>query len=798
MQCGTDVTGVPAAKTQQMTTTPAPAPAKKGTDPLLDAVRHATLGEYEILGELGRGGMAAVYLAHDLSLNRKVALKVVLPMLLEMGSGIGERFKREAQTSAGLSHPHIIPVYAVKEHEHVVYFVMKYVKGRTLESVIHDFGAIPITVTQTILNQVASALGYAHRNGVIHRDIKPGNILLDREGWAVVTDFGIAKVTELQALTMTGATVGTPTYMSPEQCSGVDVTAAADQYSLGVVAYEMVTGQLPFASGSPMTVMYEHVHTPAPHLANVMPDCPEQLATAIMRMLEKKPEDRWPTIEDAVAAIGVVTDTDQQIARTSVGKLAQRGSASAILEKFKTPGSPIPMSRSAPSLRTSKEAPTSSVARRRAMWGVPVALIATAAAWLVFGRGNTEPTTPAESSVPTMTAAEPAAPAIARLEITGEPASLAIGETVQLSVRGYGADGNEVVADGITWESDALAVASVSASGFVEAVAQGVARLSARRNGQSATVSIRVSGRAAAPPTAATATRLAVSSVGLAPESASIAIGERTQLRAMPRASTGADLPDREVIWTSSNPGVATVSASGIVTALAEGAARVTASSERGSGQATITVTQVLVSSITVTPTQSTIEVGATIPLSAEPRTAGGSPLPDRLVTWRSSNPAVLRVSAGGVASGIAAGTAVVTAASGGVEATATLTVRATAPAPANPPEPPPAAVDARPAIESVLQRYGEAIEARDVARVRQVYPDMTAAQERAWRDFFAGVEDLEVTLTVLALTIDGDHANARVAAMYDYQAARKEHRAFEFRATFRRVASGWQILTIQ
>src|SRR6266571_1796583 len=142
---------------------------------------------------------------------------------------------------AALSHPHIIPIYAVKESEHVLYFVMKYVQGRALDSIIRDVGTLPIPMVQTILAHAGDALGYAHRHGVIHRDIKSANLMLDEDGWAVITDFGIAKVVQAEGLTMTGVTVGTPTYMSPEQCETRDVTGASDQYSLGVVAYEMLT-----------------------------------------------------------------------------------------------------------------------------------------------------------------------------------------------------------------------------------------------------------------------------------------------------------------------------------------------------------------------------------------------------------------------------------------------------------------------------------------------------------------------------------------------------------------------------
>ena len=227
-RCGT---GIPLPEGARTTVAAPPgAPPEGGRNVQLDALRQATLGEYEVLAELGHGGMATVYLGHDLALDRKVAIKVLAPALLLMGEGMVERFKREARTAAALSHPHIIPIYAVKESDDVLYFVMKYVRGRALDAVIRDVGPLPIAMVHAILAQVSDALGYAHRHGVIHRDVKSANIMLDEDGWAVVTDFGIAKVVQAEGLTLTGVTVGTPTYMSPEQCDMREVTGASDQY----------------------------------------------------------------------------------------------------------------------------------------------------------------------------------------------------------------------------------------------------------------------------------------------------------------------------------------------------------------------------------------------------------------------------------------------------------------------------------------------------------------------------------------------------------------------------------------
>jgi serine/threonine-protein kinase len=307
----------------------------------LEALRAATLGDYDIAGELGRGGMATVYLAHDIALDRKVAIKVMSPVL-SLGDGV-ERFRREAKTAASLSHPNIIPIYAVRHSEHLLYFVMKYVEGRSLDSIIRELGPLPIPMVQAILGQTASAFGYAHRRGVIHRDIKPGNILIDDEGWAVVTDFGIAKVSEAEQLTGTGLSVGTPTYMSPEQVAAQAVTGASDQYSLGVVAYEMLTGKPPFHGGGMMAMMYAHVHQEPVPMETVRPDCPEGLRVAVMRMMAKDPAERWPSVEDVIAAIGSPTLTPDDPTRSQLIAIAKTGQRRAI--GVTTPKSPIPLLR---------------------------------------------------------------------------------------------------------------------------------------------------------------------------------------------------------------------------------------------------------------------------------------------------------------------------------------------------------------------------------------------------------------------------------------------------------------------
>jgi len=337
---------------------------------LLQVLRQATLGEYEILREIGQGGMATVFLAHEIALDRKVAIKVMSPQFVH-GADMIERFKREARTAAGLNHPHIIPIYAVRESHQLLFFVMKYIQGRSVDAILRDVGPLPFPMVRSILGDIGSALDYAHRQGVVHRDVKPGNIMIDEEGFAVITDFGIAKAAQGETLTRSGTTVGTPSYLSPEACSGEPVGPAADQYSLGIVGYEMVTGQLPFAAESSLGMMYAQVHSPPRPSDKLRPDCPRDLRDALMRMLEKAPVDRFPSLKDAVQAIsgGRVsgrttvnhTDRDDSV-RSHIGLLAVPRPGRPVGEVRRTPASPTPLSRIPPNTRVAAR-------RRRVQFG---------------------------------------------------------------------------------------------------------------------------------------------------------------------------------------------------------------------------------------------------------------------------------------------------------------------------------------------------------------------------------------------------------------------------------------------
>jgi serine/threonine protein kinase len=322
---------------------PAPRVSSSQGRIIMEALRSATLGEYEILSEIGRGGMASVYLAHDIHLDRRVAIKVMSPALLD-GEGASERFKREARTAGALSHPHIIPIHAVKESGDLLFFVMKYVDGRSLDSVIETHKTLPIPMIVQILFEVASALAYAHRAGVVHRDVKPGNIMIDRDGWAVVTDFGIAKVVQEQGLTLTGTAVGTPAYMSPEQCMAKEVSGRSDQYSLGIVAFHMITGRLPFTAESLMEMFLAQTNQRPTSVVELRPDCPARLAEIVERMMAKSPDQRWPSLDDVVAALGPLHQADaRERTRGSMGAIAREDDGRARADDFSRPLSPTPV-----------------------------------------------------------------------------------------------------------------------------------------------------------------------------------------------------------------------------------------------------------------------------------------------------------------------------------------------------------------------------------------------------------------------------------------------------------------------
>ena len=274
-------------------------PTRGATD--LDIVQAALEADYEVLQELGRGGMATVYRARERMLDREVAIKV-LPFTLAFDDSFVERFLREARTSARLEHPHIIPIYRVGQSGQVTYFVMKLLRGLSLSDRLLERGPLSVDETRRVLVEAASALGYAHSRGVVHRDVKPDNILLDEAGRCIVTDFGIARSGSDSKLTATGMSVGTPRYMSPEQARAKDVDGRSDLYSLGVVGYECLTGRTPFDGGDAFAILMEHINAPVPQPSLVSPAA-WSLYAVIERLLAKQPEDRFTDADALIAAL---------------------------------------------------------------------------------------------------------------------------------------------------------------------------------------------------------------------------------------------------------------------------------------------------------------------------------------------------------------------------------------------------------------------------------------------------------------------------------------------------------------
>ncbi len=270
-----------------------------------DRVVSAVGDLYDVQGELGRGGMALVYRAVDRRLKRPVALKV-LPPELAFREEVKRRFLREAETSARLNYQNIVPIYSVDEKNGIVYLVMALVDGETLAARLARPPRMTNDEVRRLLREVAGALAYAHARGVVHRDIKPENILIDREsGRAMVTDFGIARAAEGDAkLTVTGVVIGTPAYMSPEQALGErEADGRSDVYSLGVVGYLMLTGELPFKALNTPSMMMKHLTERLRPVREVRSDAPADIAAVIEHALEKKPEDRFSSAAEMAAAL---------------------------------------------------------------------------------------------------------------------------------------------------------------------------------------------------------------------------------------------------------------------------------------------------------------------------------------------------------------------------------------------------------------------------------------------------------------------------------------------------------------
>ena len=335
--CGADVTGGGTMG------------ATSGTDGLMQRLQRLVEGKYKVERMVGKGGMGAVFLAHDLTLEREVAIKV-LPPDISMDEHIVKRFQQEAKTAAKLDHTNIIPIYRVESEGGLNYFVMKYIAGTSLEDVLDQKHPLMIDYIQRVLWEAACALGHAHQRGVVHRDVKPASIMFDHDGRVMLTDFGISKALQAASgFTGTRMIIGTPHYMAPEQAKGGTVDGRADEYSLGVVGYRMITGELPYTGDSVHTILYKHIFEEVPSAAAKRSDAPQFLTAAISRALSKEPDQRFATMEEFATAVW----PEQPVAVPKAGSAAKSqrrppprqahpATADAPTEMTNAPTTPIP------------------------------------------------------------------------------------------------------------------------------------------------------------------------------------------------------------------------------------------------------------------------------------------------------------------------------------------------------------------------------------------------------------------------------------------------------------------------
>jgi serine/threonine protein kinase/uncharacterized protein YjdB len=859
----------------------APPASAMGATSAWDAVaahlQATTLGEFEIMTELGRGGMAAVYLARDLALNRRVAIKVMAPGLLH-GPGMVERFRQEAVTVANLQHAHIVSIHAVRQLEDLHFFVMQFVPGRTLEGLLREYGALPIPVVRAWLFQMGSALGYAHRRGVIHRDIKPGNILLNADGEAIVTDFGIAKVAEGPSHTQTGSVVGTPVYMSPEQCYARELTGASDQYSLGVVAYEMLAGKPPF-SGASFALMRAHTDETPPPIRAVRPDVPPAMEAAVLRMLAKKPEERFATLGEALVSLGAGPVAPDDPLHLELQRLAAaRERLEQLGDVLRTPASPVPKTRERPKQASAVGTTPSTQGLSVVMAPPPSDLEpgATATLRALVKNATGQRVSDAEvrwtSSAPSFVAIDArtgllkalakgsaiiaaisdgaqdsveviiGSPRAANIAISMPPGALAAGDHIVVSAVITSRFGVRV-ARPIAWSVNEPSIAAIdeevaNASGpaaTVRGISAGTASVIAMCDNAMARASVTVvaaptaglqSGPARAagkttPPPARGGSRLRWAIPALT------AAGVVAYIATRPSPST----VDRVPPAVQPAPTPASTGASGLTSTPAVATPSVPTTSARSDSAAPRPNTPSSVVRLDVQLGKpAAIAPGETVAITVTARDAAGGAMPDARITWTSGDPRIATVDAAlGVVRGIGAGATRITARVGGVTAGVMVSVVPrpveTAAAPtreraARPPIPAPAASVAAPPptaakseaalraeIETVLSTYAHAIELRDTAQIRRVFPNAGSELLKRWQTTFddarGAIRMTGGAVEILDTPRDARGAQVRVRAQYSARFSSRAARSDQsfpvaFTAAVQHDGGVWRITSIQ
>ena len=651
-------------------------PRGVASDPLLERLRAVTIGEYEIRGELGRGGMAVVYLAKDIRLERNVAIKVMLPELLRTG-GMAERFLQEARISARLQHPNIIIVHDVRQRDEVIYFVMGLIDGCSLDEVALAGTTLPIDDVRWLIVQAAEALSYANGEGVVHRDVKPGNILLTVKGDVVVTDFGIAKLVENNSSRSMGATIiGTPLYLCPEQVTGQRGSEASDQYSLGITFYTLLAGSPPFSGDlSLYDLQTAHVRTRPVPLQTRRPDCPTAVAAAVMRMLEKRPAERWPSLKDLVPVLAEGLPYDGMETRRRLGAVATRvrdaNSQRSRVFAIETPVTPRPGAPkkpkpaivvvSPPSATLHAEARLEMSAKVMTSMGQPIndaivawtssdneiATVSPSGALVAVSQGSTR-IRAAIGSVYEEALVTVVMSPITRLELHPDSLRLLVGEIICPVVRAIDAQGAYRPDASCAWLSRNVAIAQVVGVGELLGIAAGEAAIEVTVGTARATLQLRVIPRPAA-------------IVRVFADAWTIEYGDAIALRAEAFDDRNVVISAPRVAWSSNASQVVHVDSAGTAIGLSTGHATITAVVDGARGAVALTVVEAPIAEIAMTVRPSSLEPGDSAHLELVVTDASGRARSDEGVTVASDNDAVLRV-VGRTVTAVAPGDALIVA----------------------------------------------------------------------------------------------------------------------------------------
>lgn len=642
-------------------------PFPSGPDLLLAVVRKATDGEYAVESEIGRGGMAAVFLATDLALDRRVAIKVMLPDL-EAVKENADRFLIEARAAARLDHPGIVTVYSVKHRDGLLFIVMKYIGGRTLDALLGDPAEIPLEVAAGLVGHLAEALHFAHGEGVVHRDVKPSNVLLDSRGRPVITDFGIAKVTTSPSITLTGALIGTPAYMSPEQCRGLPATVLSDQYSLGVLAYELLARRRPF-TGSLFELIHAHCDDAPTPLSLLRPDVSVELSDAVMRMLSKNPRDRWPHLGDVSRTFlhGSGQTAGMTHVRHDASRMAGTQSASSDpghrhaiaidvtrqdTEQVTTPVPALVITPANPTVEVGatitlrlSESSGASLAGIQIVWrseDPSVAVVDAEGQVRGVGVGLAKISAGAGPALGRATVTVKAA-VVDALVVTPQKAELEADDQLAMVVTALDARGNVMPTPVVVWVSSDVGVCVVSDQGVAHGVAAGKAVVAARFGEVAGTATVRIR------PTA-------VARVAVDPGELAIEVEEKRQLSATVYGSRDRALASRTLTWKSSAPTIASVDASGVVQAFEPGTAAIVASSEGKEGICSVTVRSQPVTAVRIQPARLQLELGRSLQLHAVAEDRRGRPMLNLSLEWRSDNSSLVLIDSSGKVHGAAIG----------------------------------------------------------------------------------------------------------------------------------------------